>query len=342
VLGAKQDHQPRFGTGVKKVGGVPERPIDRCGIGNEPQSFSPNAIQLVVEYTFESGYYRHGEPRDVVVKPVVDASASHFQLPPKLGSARIKKPIRRRLPMTDAPEKKKGTHPLVWVAVGCAGIIMLGVFVLVVGLFFVFNTAKDVAQGLDENPVVAMARVVAATNPEIELIEADEESRVVTFRNTRTDEVYTIDFEDIEEGRISFHSDDESVSLELEKDDDEEGRLTVRTDDGTASFGGGVDMRNMPSWIPVYPGTTPKGTFSTESEEGRSGAYTISTEDDVEDVLDYFVRELEGRGLEIVNRATSNEGAFLMAKSPDENLTINLAASVEDGTTRVVVNFNEK
>ena len=108
--------------------------------------------------------------------------------------------------MTDIQEKKKGTHPLVWVAVGCAGVIMLGVFVLVVGGLFVFNKTKDMVKEMDENPVVAMAKIIAAANPEIELIEADEDNRVVTFRNTRTGEEYTIDFEDIEEDKGSLTS----------------------------------------------------------------------------------------------------------------------------------------
>ena len=87
---------------------------------------------------------------------------------------------------------------------------------------------------------------------------------------------------------------------------------------------------------------SPKGTFSAETDEGRSGAYTIATEDEVGDVLDYYVSELEKQGFEIVNRVTSNNGAFLMAKSSNEASTINLAASIEDGKTQVVVNFNEK
>ena len=244
--------------------------------------------------------------------------------------------------MTDVQETRKGTHPLVWVAVGCAAVIMLSAFVLVVGGIFVFNKARDMAEEMDENPVVAAAKIIAATNPDIELVEADEENRVVTFRNTSTDEVDTIDFEDIEEGRISFFSDDESFSLELETDEDEEGRLTITTDEGTASFGAGTAIRDMPSWVPVYPGTTPKGAYSAESDEGRAGAYTITTDDDVEDVLDYYVFELEKRGFEIVNRMASTEGAFLTAKSPDEVLTINLAASIEEGQTQIVVNFNEK
>ena len=244
--------------------------------------------------------------------------------------------------MTDAQETKKGTHPLVWVAVGCAAVVMLSVFVIVVGGFFLFNKAKDMAEEMDENPVVAAAKIIAAANPDIELVEADEENRVVTFRNTNTDEMYTIDFEDIKEGRISFYSDDESFSLEVETDEGDEGRLTVTTDEGTASFGAVGAVGEMPSWVPVYPGTTPKSTFSAETDEGRSSAYTITTDDEVEDVLDYYVLELEKRGFEMVNRVASSEGAFLMAKSTDEILTINLAASIKDGQTQVVINFNEK
>jgi hypothetical protein len=244
--------------------------------------------------------------------------------------------------MTDVQETKKGTHPLVWVAVGCAGVIMLGAFVLVVGTFFVFDAVKDVAEEMDDQPVVAAARLIAAANPEIELVEADEENRVVVFRNTKTDEEYTIDFEDIEEGKISFFSDDESFSLELESDEDDSGILTITTEEGTARFGAGTQIGDLPSWVPVYPGTTPEGTFSSETPEGRSGAYTIETEAELESVVDYYISELEGQGLEIVNRARSGEGAFITARSSDDSLTVNLAASIENGKTKVIVNFTEQ
>jgi hypothetical protein len=226
--------------------------------------------------------------------------------------------------------------------VGCAAVIMVGVFVLIVGGLFIINKAKDMAAEIDDNPMVAAAKIIAATNPDIELVEVDDENRVVTFRNTNTDEVYSLDFEDIEEGRINFYSDDESYSLELETGEGDEGRLTITTDEGTASFGAGAEAGELPSWVPVYPGTTPEEAFSAETGEGRSGAFTVTTDDGVEDVLDYYVSELENRGFEIVTRAVSTEGAFLTAESPDEVLSINLAASIEGGRTQVIVNFNEK
>jgi hypothetical protein len=244
--------------------------------------------------------------------------------------------------MTDGQETPKRTHPLVWVAVGCAGVIMLGAFVLVVGSYFVFNAVKDVAEEVEDQPVVAAARLIAATNPEIELIEADEENRVVVFRNTKTDEEYTIDFEDIEEGKFSFFSDDESFTLELDSDEDDSGTLTITTEDGTTRFGAGAHIGDIPSWVPVYPGTTPEGTYSSESPEGRSGAYTIETEDELDLVVDFYISELEEQGLEIVNQARSKEGAFLTAQSPDDDLTMNLGASIENGKTKVVINFAEQ
>jgi hypothetical protein len=239
-------------------------------------------------------------------------------------------------------EQKKGTNPWVWVAVGCAAVVLLSAVVLFVAGIFVFNKAREVAGELDENPIAAASKMIAAANPDIELVETDEENRTVTFRNTKTDEVYTIDFEDIEEGKLSFFSDEGTFSLDIESGEDDEGRLTVTTDEGTTTFGAGIDAGDLPSYVPLYPGTTPEGTYSAETTEGRSGAFTIKTEDDLEEVMDFYVSELEKRGLEIFNKTTAQEGAFLMARSSDEALTVNVAFSVESGGTQVVVNFNEK
>jgi hypothetical protein len=197
---------------------------------------------------------------------------------------------------------------------------------------------------MDENPVVAASKLIAAANPEIEIVEADEENRIVTFRNTRTGEEYTIDFEDIEEGRINFFSDDESVSINVEAGDDNAGSLTVTTDEGTTKFGAVAGSEDLPSWLPVYPGTTPVANYTSETAEGRNGAYTIETTDSLDEVIDYYVAELEGKGFTIESRFTSSDGAMIISKSSDGALMVNLAVSVDDdeGTVEAVVNFSEK
>jgi len=247
--------------------------------------------------------------------------------------------------MSNAPstqEKKKGLGPLAWVAIGCAGIVILAALGLVVGGFFVFKAVEEVAEEIEENPVLATSKLIAAANPEIELVEADEFDRIVTFRNVRTGEEFTFDFNDIEEGRISFQSEDGSVSVELEADDDDRGSLRITTDDGTASFGANVGVEDFPDWVPIYPGSSPQGTFSTDTDESRSGAYSLETADDLSEVIDYYVDALEEEGLEIVNRVVVSDTVHLTAESSDGSRTVSVTAGEEAGKVQVVVNFSEE
>ena len=236
---------------------------------------------------------------------------------------------------------KKGTHPLVWVAVGCASLLLLGSIVLFLGGVFVFNKVKDVADEMEDNPVETTAKLIAAANPDIELVDADKSAGVVTFRNKETGEEFTFDFKDIQEGKVHFSSDDETVSVAIEGGEGEEGSLTITTDEGTSSFGAGIDV-DLPSWLPIYPGSEPQGTFSSETPDGRAGAYTIETDDSIDDVIDYYVDKLEGKGFQILQRARTSLGASLSAQSPDESLTVNIAASTVGDKVQAVVNFGEK
>lgn len=238
-------------------------------------------------------------------------------------------------------QAKKGTHPLVWVAVGCASLLLLGSIVLFLGGVFVANKVKEVAEEMEDNPVETASRLIAAANPDIELVDADKSARVVTFRNTKTGEEFTFDFKDIEDGKVHFSSDDETVSVELEGGEGDEGSLKITTDEGTASFGSGIDI-DLPSWLPVYPGTKPQGTYATESADGLAGAYTINTDDNLEDVLDFYIEKLEGKGFKILQKTTTTNGAFITAQTPDETMQVNVAASRDGGSVQAIVNFSEK
>jgi hypothetical protein len=238
-------------------------------------------------------------------------------------------------------QAKKGTHPLVWVAVGCASLLLLGSIILFLGGVFVANKVKEVAEEMEDNPVETASKLIAAANPDIELVDADKRERVVTFRNKETGEEFTFDFKDIEEGRVHFSSDDETVSVELEAGEGDEGSLKITTDEGTASFGAGIDV-SIPSWLPIYPGTEPQGTYSTEDADGRTGAFTIETHDSLDDLIDFYAEKLEGKGFKVLQRAKTNLGASLNAQSPDESLTVSIAASAVGDKVQAVVNFTEK
>ena len=207
--------------------------------------------------------------------------------------------------------------------------------------YFIYGKAKEVVREIEDDPVATMARVIAATNPEIELVDADKSNRIITFRNTETGEDFTFDYDDIEEGRFSFTSGDESTSIEFNTDGEDSGRVTITTGDGqTMTYGAGASEH--PDWLPVYPGTEPQGAVASETPDMRAGAFSFETKDSLEQVLDFYVSELEAAGFVIQNRTTTPTGAMLVATTSDEVRSATLTASVNDGSVGAMVNFTEK
>ena len=139
--------------------------------------------------------------------------------------------------------EKKGLSRWVWVGIGCAGFLVLGAVAAGVGGYFLLGKAKEVAREMEEDPIAATSRLIAAANPEIELVTADKQEGIVTFRNTETGEEFTFDYSDIEEGRFSFESGDDKTSFSL---DSEGERMTITTDEGTVTLEAETDASDEP------------------------------------------------------------------------------------------------
>lgn len=240
-------------------------------------------------------------------------------------------------------QEKKGLSPWVWLGIGCAGILAIAAVAVGVGGYFIYGKAKDVAREMEDDPIAATSRFIAAANPEIELVDADKNNRIITFRNTETGEEFTFDYDDIEEGRFSFTSGDDSASIEFNTDDDG-GGMTITTDDGqTMTYGAGASGHpDWADWVPVYPGTEPQGTFASETPDMRAGAFSFETKEGLDEVLDFYVSELEAGGFVIQNRTTTPTGAMLVATTSDEVRSVTVAASVNDDGIGGMVNFTEK
>lgn len=241
-----------------------------------------------------------------------------------------------------APQTKKGLSPWLWVGIGCLGLLVLGGIVATVAGVYLFGKAREVAREMEDDPIATTAKFIAAANPDIELVEANKDDRTVTFRDTKTGEEFTFGYDDIESGKVTFSSGGKTAEVELKTEGEDSGELTVRSDEGTATFRAGGDAGDVPEWVPVYPGVSTEGTFASETSETRSGAFHFETGDDLDEVLDYYEKELTRSGLEVKSRTTSGEGALLVASSSDQRWTLNVIASKKDGGTGVVVNFNEK
>lgn len=247
--------------------------------------------------------------------------------------------------MASAPqipsETKKGLPVLAWVAIGCFGLmVVVGAIVTVAG-YFVAHKVKEVATEMEEDPVATTAKVLAAASPDFEFVKADKDARIVTFRDTKTGEELTFGYDDIQNGRVTLSSGGKTAEIQVQKEGDEAGQMTVRTDEGTATFRAGGEAQ-LPDWVPVLPGTTPQGTFASEAGEARAQAATFETEKKLDEVLDYYQKELERAGLTVRSRTTTNEGGLLIAASADGNRNLNVMATSKDGKLEVVLNVNEK
>lgn len=235
---------------------------------------------------------------------------------------------------------KKGLSPWVWLGIGCVGLLVISGVAFSLAGYFIYGKAKEVAREMEDDPVAMTARVIAAANPDIELVEADKENRIVTFRNTETGEEFVLNYEDVEEGRFELTSGDETTSLDFRTEGESGGGMTITTKDGQTTYGAGAS--EQPEWVPIYPGTQPQGTYASETPEMRAGAYTFETGDGLDDVLAFYTSALEANGFTIQNRTTTPEGALVVATTSGETRSMTLTASVDGATVTAMLNFTEK
>jgi hypothetical protein len=239
-------------------------------------------------------------------------------------------------PYNPAPPAKKGMGPLGWVAIGCGIIVVLGAIV-VGGLGWL---AKRQVDKFADNPGMAAAEMIVKMNPELELVKSDRDAGTLTVRNKKTNEVVTVDLEDAKSGNISFSS-DEGGKVEVG-----EGGMKVTDEKGqvsTIGIGGG----QPPSWLSTYPGGTSQSTFDTNTAEGHSGAFTVSTSDSIEQVADYYESELEAAGLKVIKNTMQTDGktsgGSVNGTSEDEKRSAGVMLAVgDDGGTTAIVTFTEK
>jgi hypothetical protein len=241
-----------------------------------------------------------------------------------------------------APQRK-GLHPLAWVGIGCGVILVLVVAALMIGGFFLARTVKDVAQDFEDNPGLAAARLIVKASPELEEVDVDEDAGTMTVRNTKTGELITVDFEDIEQGRFSFTTDGEEVTVDVSEA--EEGTVKIQSSDGEGFqlTTGAAVSEDVPTWVPVYPGTEPTNRGSMKTESTVSGNYKATTDDEVDVVLDYFKDQLKAAGYKVsINTYAGDENQGGMVNGTLEGRTVVVVVTTDDGATGITVTHNER
>jgi archaellum component FlaG (FlaF/FlaG flagellin family) len=239
------------------------------------------------------------------------------------------------------PPTKKGMGPLGWIAIGCGVIIVFCLIALVVGGFFIKRAAEHVAK----NPGKFVAEMIVRTNPDLEIVNQDESAGTITVKNKKTGETSTVNLEDAKNGKLSFKSDKGTVTIDGNSKDG--GVIKVTDDKGHESVmsAGGGAPKNLPSWVPNYPGATSQGTFDTNNDKEHAGAFTVSTKDPVSQVIGWYESQLKSAGLKVEKttyNANGKDGGTVTGKSDDDKRTVSIGVSTDDNGTSAIVTFNDK
>ena len=227
------------------------------------------------------------------------------------------------MPQSDVPQPAaKKTSPLVWILAGIGIIVVLATITCGVGAFFIGRAVKNAGFDSDlmkKNPGLAMTKMVTALNPNFDVVSTNDRAGTVTVREKSTGKTVTYKF-----------------------DPDKKSLVIIGSDGAEMKIGSGAAATPMPAWAPVYPGSSPQGSYSVQSTEGNSGTFTFKTPDAASKVTSFYQDQLRAAGFNVTLVSSGEQGGMLSAEDADKKRTIIVTAGASNGTTTGSVTVNEK
>lgn len=263
-----------------------------------------------------------------------------------------------------APPTQGGGKVFLWILGGCATIVVLGILVFAGLGFFVYHKAKQM--GLDpelmkKNPVLAVAKMTVAGNPDLELVSSDDSSGTLVVHDKKTGRNSTMRVDPLR--KIMVVTDDQGKTVTMRLDpannrlvvtddkgktatitaDSQAGSMEIKSADGNVKLGGAADK--APDWVPAYPGSTPQSTFSANNAGEIGGTYSFATSDAADKVMSYYGDALKSGGF-TVSTTTSNTdgkiGGFVSGRNDSTKRSVTVTVGTTNDGTQVAVIYSEK
>ena len=228
-------------------------------------------------------------------------------------------------PEPGGPPQKK-SKVLIWVLAGCGGLIALMIIVMVAGGLLIKNRIAESGG----NPGFAAAKMLAAMNPDVEVVSADEGAGKITLREKKTGKTVTLNFQDIKKGRISFEDETgEKVDIQTEGEGGR-GSMTMKSSEGTMQWGTG-SLADVPGWVPKFPGGQVVGSFSAQGKGQDGGSFQLKCDGSVQKVADYYEQALKGAGMKVEKHTMQADGKSMVMLTGSETTGRSVTANVTSG-----------
>ena len=203
-----------------------------------------------------------------------------------------------------APQK---TSAVVWILGGCGALVVLAALVAGAGMYFIAHKAKQGAHVFKKNPALAITRMIAAANPDVDVVSTDEDKGTITVRDQKTGKTVIMNFAEARKGKFVFEQDGQKVQMEAHGDGDK-GTFVMKSSEGLMRLGAGDGAEKLPDWLPPYPGSLPQGSFSMQNPKETTGSFSFVTKNSIEQVMRYYEDALKNAGLKVTSHAMQQDG----------------------------------
>ena len=237
----------------------------------------------------------------------------------------------------------KKSNLLIWILGGIVA-LMIGVTAMC-GLagYFIMHKAKQAGFDsglLTTNPAYAAAKMAATMNPDVDTVSTDDGSGTITVRDKKTGKTTTLKFDPVKKTMVVTDENGKEATVRVNTDGDK-GSIEVQSADGNMKFGTSASSQ-MPAWMPVYPGSAPSGTFSTQTKEGNQSTFAFKTQDAAAKVMSYYQDQLKSAGFSINMATNTPQGGMIMAEDGGKTRSLMITASSSGEGTDVSLTAIEK
>ena len=157
-----------------------------------------------------------------------------------------------------------------WLLIGVAAFAVLFIIGVSVVTYMFVKKAEQVAR----NPVSAIVQIAAAANPDIDVLDVNENTGKVTIRDKKTGKTVTIDGDAIKDGRIS-----------------------IDTEDGHAVLGAGANIKT-PDWVFMPGGAKLVGGMTANGKDGVGGTVVFTSTEPIDALKSFFEEKYKAAGYE--------------------------------------------